>query len=338
MSSFLSRVLSSTKPFSLNEDQFDQNTYWGRVKHFVNLTNPLNMLVTSKQLEESHEKVEHFKETGKNPQGVPNEEMWKAKGILQATFHPDTGEKILVPFRFSAFVPMNILIIGGMVGARTIPSTIFWQGINQTYNVCVNHANRNASNPVNNTELVTNYFAAVFSSVGTAVGLSEAVKRSALSAATKEKLLIGVPLLAVIAANICNIGLMRRAEMQHGIFIKDEEGKVMGKSPAAGRLAVATTVFSRIVLVIPGMLGPPLLIRYLDQTKSVGGLFKKRPFVRSAVNITTIAIMIQLSLPLAIGLFPQYASVPLSWLEPEFQDHKLSTGETATYAIYNKGL
>ena len=207
--------------------------------HFAKQTNPLNLLVSSSELDKAKERVEYFKQNGTHPVGASDDDMWRSRGLIEASFHPETGEKILPPFRFSAFVPMNILIIGGMIGARTIPSTMLWQGINQTYNVCVNHANRNASNPVSNSDLAKNYFAAVVSSVGTAVGLNEAVVRSSLTSAAKEKLLVAVPLVAVIAANICNIGLMRRAEMQHGIFIKDEEAMTM---KIGGKAAISSQV------------------------------------------------------------------------------------------------
>lgn len=331
-------VFNSGKAFTLSENEFDQSTYWGRVRQFVKQTNPLNLLVTSTQLKEAQDNIEYFKNNGKIPPNSTDASMWKARNIIAATIHPDTKEKILLPFRLSAFVPMNILIIAGMIGARTTASTVFWQGINQTYNVCVNHSNRNASNPVTNSELLTNYLAAVVSSVGTAVGLNEAVKRSTLSAVAKERLLMTIPMIAVIAANICNIGLMRRAEMTLGINIKDEDGEIIGKSAIAGKYAVASTILSRVVLVIPGMLGPPIIMNTLEKNKSIKNLFTRSPLIKNVANISIIALMIQLSLPLAIGLFPQYSTLPLTSLEPEFHNHKLKDGRPGKFAEYNKGL
>ena len=34
---------------------------------------------------------------------------------MSSTFHPDTGEKIVLPFRMSSFVPTNVLIVAGML-------------------------------------------------------------------------------------------------------------------------------------------------------------------------------------------------------------------------------
>jgi hypothetical protein len=35
--------------------------------------------------------------------------------VCDAAIHPDTGEKIFLPFRLSAFVPLNVLICAGLV-------------------------------------------------------------------------------------------------------------------------------------------------------------------------------------------------------------------------------
>jgi hypothetical protein len=47
-----------------------------------------------------------------------------------------------------------------MLGSNSIPSTIFWQVVNQTYNVCVNYANSGGSNVLDTKQLTTTYLAA----------------------------------------------------------------------------------------------------------------------------------------------------------------------------------
>lgn len=47
----------------------------------------------------------------------------------------DTGLPIPLPFRMSAFVPTNLLIVGGMLMPHQgIKSILFWQWANQSLN------------------------------------------------------------------------------------------------------------------------------------------------------------------------------------------------------------
>lgn len=66
--------------------------------------------------------------------------------LFQAIIHPDTGEKILMPFRMSGYVPFGTpMVVGMLLPNQTIFSTIFWQWLNQSHNACVNYSNRNAT-------------------------------------------------------------------------------------------------------------------------------------------------------------------------------------------------
>jgi hypothetical protein len=35
--------------------------------------------------------------------------------VVDSTIHPDTGEPVLLPFRMSAFVPTNLIVVAGML-------------------------------------------------------------------------------------------------------------------------------------------------------------------------------------------------------------------------------
>lgn len=61
--------------------------------------------------------------------------VWKAKQLVDSSLHPDTGKPVPLPFRMSAFVPTNLLIVGGMLMPNpTLKSVIFWQWANQSLN------------------------------------------------------------------------------------------------------------------------------------------------------------------------------------------------------------
>ena len=62
--------------------------------------------------------------------------VWKAKQLVDSSIHPDTGEPVPLPFRMSAFVPTNLLIVGGMLLPNpSLKSVVFWQVANQSLNV-----------------------------------------------------------------------------------------------------------------------------------------------------------------------------------------------------------
>lgn len=366
-------------PDVLNGSEHNLDTYWGRVRHFANVTDMRTLFVTDARLRQATEKIDEYERfrTGKMSadeeqkyvsswpkitgattadkkstataatattatQGTQAQgalallvkEMWEHKKVKDSVLHPDLGEKILLPFRMSAFVPMNVAIVAGMLGARSIASTTLWQTVNQTFNVCVNHSNRNASNTMSNSQLLTNYLAAVTSSVGTAVGLNEWVKRSNYAEHVKQNLLRVVPFTAVTIANIFNIGLMRRQEMTSGITVKDHEGNDRGKSAVAGRTAVAQTIFSRVILVMPTMVFQPMLMSACERTT----LFKKYPVLTPTTNLLSIAVMIAVCLPLCIGMFPQISSMEVEKMEPTFHNLVDSKGNKVEKLYYNKGL
>uniref|UniRef100_A0A3Q2P4Z3 Sideroflexin 5a n=1 Tax=Fundulus heteroclitus TaxID=8078 RepID=A0A3Q2P4Z3_FUNHE len=74
----------------------------------------LCLLSHQKRLQECIKLLDGFKQ-GTLPPGVTDAELWKAQKIKQAIIHPDTGEKILMPFRMSGRlvrVPGSAFVIG----------------------------------------------------------------------------------------------------------------------------------------------------------------------------------------------------------------------------------
>ncbi|MEQ2161741.1 Sideroflexin-5, partial [Goodea atripinnis] len=163
--------------------------------------------------------------------------LWQAQKIKQAIIHPDTGEKILMPFRMSGFVPFGTpVVVGLLLPNQTMASTIFWQWLNQSHNACVNYSNRNASKTAPFSKFFQGYVGAVTSAVSIAVGLNVLIQRANRLTPTS-KLLVQrfVPFPAVASANICNVVLMRHTELSDGIDVLDDSGKVVGTSKVAAR-------------------------------------------------------------------------------------------------------
>jgi hypothetical protein len=83
---------------SINIDvpRYDQNTYMGRAKHFFVTTNPLNILATNEKLENAKQIVESYRQTKVLPPNMTEEDLWKAKYLMDSAYHPDTKEKMFL--------------------------------------------------------------------------------------------------------------------------------------------------------------------------------------------------------------------------------------------------
>ena len=145
----------------------------------------------------------------------------RATQLYKSAFHPDSGELQNVFGRMSFQVPGGMLITGAMLQwYRSTPQVVFWQWFNQSFNALVNYTNRNASAPTNTNQLVTAYFSATFSALGTAIGL-----KAALAKSSSQLIKRFVPFAAVAAANCVNIPLMRQQELLEGMTLTDETGQ-----------------------------------------------------------------------------------------------------------------
>merc|ERR1711916_224047 len=240
---------------SLRLERYDQSTYLGRFRKFIDVTDARTLLASKSEVASATATLREFERrraAGLTPL-ISQQELWKAKKLNSAVIHPDTGETIPLPFRMSAFVPMNILICYFLVLPNpTMKSTIFWQWFNQSYNVAVNHCNRNASNPVDNAVLARAYTAACTSSVAIALAGNEIVKRSShLKPALRTFIRLSVPYTAVATAGVVNVVSMRYSGVQRGIAVTDADGNVLGDSKVAGKMAVQQEAASRAVLSFP---------------------------------------------------------------------------------------
>jgi hypothetical protein len=87
-------------PFVLGKPRFNQETYYGRLRHFMEVVDPATLLTSERKLRESIKLLDDFKK-GTLPEGTTDKQLWQAQKIKQAIIHPDTGEKIFPPFRMS---------------------------------------------------------------------------------------------------------------------------------------------------------------------------------------------------------------------------------------------
>ncbi|XP_074051738.1 sideroflexin-5 isoform X2 [Macrotis lagotis] len=255
-------------PFQLGKPRFQQTSFYGRFRHFLDIIDPRTLFVTESRLKEAVQLLEDYKH-GTLPPGVTNEQLWNAQKIKQAILHPDTNEKIFMPFRMSGYIPFGTpIVVGLLLPNQTLASTIFWQWLNQSHNACVNYANRNATKPLPASKFIQGYLGAVISAVSIAVGLNALVQRAnKFSPATRLLIQRFVPFPAVASANICNVVLMRHNELEEGIDVLDNEGNIVGSSRIAARHALLETALTRVVLPMPILVLPPIIMSVLEKLK-----------------------------------------------------------------------
>ncbi|CAL8330881.1 sideroflexin-5b [Gadus morhua] len=316
--------------FQLGKPQHDQGSFLGRLRHFVDIIDPSTLLVSEERLQECIKLLDDFKHH-RLPPGVSDQQLWEAQKVKQAIIHPDTGEKIFMPFRMSGYVPFGTpIVIGLLLPNQTVVSTIIWQWLNQSHNACVNYANRNATKPTPTAKFLQGYVGAVTSAVSIAVGLNVLIqKANKLSPSTRMIIQRLVPFPAVACANICNVGLMRHSELTEGVDVLDGDGNVVGSSKIAAKHAIMETAFTRVVLPMPIFVLPPILMSYLEKMRFLQNHRRLRLPIHSLVCLATFS----LSLPLAISLFPQMSQIEASHLEPE-----IAMATDCRVLTYNKGL
>ncbi|KAI0984461.1 hypothetical protein GJ496_004307 [Pomphorhynchus laevis] len=313
----------------LTQPKYNQNTYIGRSKHFFRVTNPLNLLVPSKQLEEAKQLIQDYSEGRLTD--VNEKQLWRSKYLMDSAFHPETGEKMNLLGRMSAQVPCNMIITGCMMTWYKTNLAIFgWQWLNQSFNALVNYTNRSGTKIMTNQEILQSYFVATAAATITALTFKSAI--------TKFPPIVArfVPYTAVAAANCINIPFMRYGEVQNGIPVFDEQGRMVGQSSNAAKRAIFMVVVSRIFMCTPGMIIPPFLMESWEKKR----FLRRFPAMNMPIQAALVGIFLTFMTPLGCALFPQRASIRVSQLEANEKMRVMEKyGLSADDKIYfNKGL
>ncbi|XP_076810642.1 sideroflexin-5-like [Clavelina lepadiformis] len=319
-----------TDDFVLDSPRHDQSTFSGRFLHFLNVIDPRTLFTSDKVLQEYVGLLDQYKQ-GNLPPGVTSDDLWRAQKAKQAILHPDTGDKIPMPFRMAGFVPFGApIVVGLLLPNQTLLSTTFWQWLNQSHNACVNYCNRNASQSTTTKDVLLGYTGAVSSAVGIALGLNIFLKKSTkLKPVTRKLVQRFIPFPAVAVASVCNVVLMRHSELQTGIQVTDKNDNVVGISRKAAKKALMETAATRAFLPAPILLIPPVLMSMVERTS----FLRKYPRMNLPAQFIFATASFGLALPLAIALFPQKSQINSDDLEEELRE---KTAERVLF--YNKGL
>lgn len=323
-------VDNTTKEFSLRKPRYDQSLFWGRYRRCLDIIDPRTLLVSKKEQDECLKLLENYKH-GIVPVGVTSEQLWEARKIKEAIFHPDTNERIFMPFRMSGFVPFGtITVVGMLLPAPSLSTVIFWQWLNQSHNAAVNYSNRNASKPTPTKRFVLSYATAITSAVSIAVGLTVFVQRTKLfSPQVRRSLQRFIAFPATVSANICNVLAMRSNELIEGVDVMDADGNIVGTSKIAAKRAIFETIITRLFLSGTVLCTPAFIMAVLEKTKFV----RKNPRFMLPIQALVCVASFGIALPFTIALFPQMSEIAVEDVEPEIQKNCKET-----VLNYNKGL
>eukprot|EP01130_Rhizamoeba_saxonica_P001513 TRINITY_DN11367_c0_g1_i1.p1 TRINITY_DN11367_c0_g1~~TRINITY_DN11367_c0_g1_i1.p1 ORF type:complete len:351 (-),score=39.16 TRINITY_DN11367_c0_g1_i1:72-1094(-) len=330
--------------FHRRSPKYDQTQFWGRYKYMLDVIDPRTLFpkiffgLTLNESQTILEGYDQWKQQNPHQQSHPefdDEVLWRARKIENAQIHPDTGEKILMPFRLSGFVPFGWVTVTGMLIPRLgIFGTVFWQSLNQTHNALVNYSNRNASVPVPVTEYFKGYLGAVSSAVLLSTGLITFIQSLKMAQETKFFVRKFIPFPAVCAADIANVVVMRYSELDTGIHVKNCKGEPLGISKIAAKKALTETAMTRCVLPFPHLIFAPIIISRFEKAK----WWTQKPQFRLPAQACVCMCLFGFALPLSTSLFPHEGSILASELEPEFHGMIGDDGGVISEFYYNKGL
>ncbi|XP_059176737.1 sideroflexin-2-like [Physella acuta] len=289
----------------IKESPYDQSTFLGRLRHFFWITDPRLTIIGSKQLYESKELLEKYRQ-GIEPDGTTEADIRKTQQVTLSAFHPDSGDLQNVFGRMSFQVPGGMVLIGAMITFyKSTGAVIFWQWANQSFNALVNYTNSNATTQVDNKRLITAYVSATTSALVVALGLKKVL-------ATRASPLIQrfVPFAAVAAANAVNIPLMRQSEITEGVLVTDDNGNPVAKSKYAAVKGITQVVTSRIVMAAPSMTVLPYFMESLEKTK----MFRRHGWLGGTCQVLFSGALLLFTVPFGCALFPQRCSITVAQL------------------------
>ena len=98
--------------FSLEGERYDQATYYGRFRKMLDVVDPRTLLCSQREIDDAVQLLKEFEsqQQTSSKQGLMHDhrfddaELWKAKKLKDAVFHPDTNEMLPKPFRMSGFL------------------------------------------------------------------------------------------------------------------------------------------------------------------------------------------------------------------------------------------
>uniref|UniRef100_A0A0N5CHW6 Sidoreflexin n=1 Tax=Strongyloides papillosus TaxID=174720 RepID=A0A0N5CHW6_STREA len=310
--------------------KWDQSKFTGRLKHFITVVNPLNLLVPDNKLLECRKVVLDYK-NGIIDKNLTVDELWRAKHLFDSAFHPETHELSNFFGRFSCQVPINTFIHAGMLTFYKHPaSVIFWQWLNQTSNALLNYTNRAGIDDDTRSRIFNSYLLATGGALSSSLGLNYLCRRANFHTLINRM----VPFVAIAIANIINIPTMRYNEFTTGITIRDENDNKIGTSTAVAKMAITAVIIGRLFIAFPDMCLSPIFVDWISRRP----WYAKNRWVSGPIQTTLGFFCLLIATPIGCALFPQDLETTIDKLEPSLQEKIKKLNPEPKKIIFNKGL
>jgi hypothetical protein len=133
MSSSSSSSASAVPAFSLRRPRYDQSSFSGRFRHFLDMVDPTTLFTSRTQLAAYQALLARAAESERasgraQVDGVSDAELWRARKCVESMVHPDTGNVVPMPFRMAGYVPFGTpIVVGLMQPYKTLAPVAFFQ-------------------------------------------------------------------------------------------------------------------------------------------------------------------------------------------------------------------
>ena len=206
------------------------------------------------------------------------------------------------------------------------------QWLNQSANVGFNYFNANKSSPLSNKDIMVGYAGAVGVSCAIALGLNVMKNAGKLPRAFAPY----ITFVAVSMASTSNLLLMRQKELTDGIKVFNDDGKEVGISKIAAKIAIGQTAVSRCLASVPALVLPPTVVAYMVSHQlfkmHTGSLWRVM-----LVNCTLVGLSFLTGLPVCLALFDQNSKLDANKLEPIVYENYVKLKSNGP-VIFNRGL
>ncbi|KAL6435193.1 hypothetical protein ACFW04_005342 [Cataglyphis niger] len=321
----------------IDKPLWNQDTYFGRWKHYAFITDCRTVLVPTSKLWEAKKLCEDYK-IGKEPEGLQRKDIIYAKKLKDSAFHPDNEELMHVIGRMSFQLPSSVVLTAAMMTFyKSASGVIVCQLVNQSFNAFVNYTNRNAMIEESEDTYVNQqaFVLATVASCTAALGFRKLFSgRGTLFARF-------VPFCAVAVGNMVNLPIMRQREIARGIpiFMKNEKEMYIMNSQVAAVKGISECVLTRIIMAAPGM----LMIPVITQRMQPYCFYQLRPWIGFPIEIGLCTLSLLIMIPSALAIYPQKNSMKPQLLNIYPEEHeifreKMGPRQYPDYVYYNKGL
>ena len=271
-------------PYSDMGKRLSQDTFYGRWRAIVDLMHPLLLRYSPYRLQRAKSKLDKYRgPTATKPEDPPK--MWNLRWLVDSAYQPGTGKQIPLLFRMSTFVPINAVLLRGIIQPSL--TTPLWRIASQCYYAGFNYYNGNLTDSLHYQELKDRCLLAIGSSVAVDLGVS--LLFLTFSKSNFMEMFGFVTALAV--AGCVNLHVMRRKKDGESVAVYSHQGAKVGFSMKADEEGYFKTMLIRFAMQYP--------VVYFSELIIVAG------HGNICMELGLISLSLFMTVPVMFALYPQ---------------------------------